>query len=201
MRSVSPLACGKPSKWPSTEAWPQGHPGPCGSGDALEVLCPKVLKVKQIAYELAGTFSNHDAVWLCNALQPCGQVWRLAYDGLLLRSPGPDQIADDHKTRCDADTRLQGRVGLQIAYCTDQFQPCTHGPLGVVLVSLRIAEVDEDPVAHVLSVQRTAAKALDGLKATHFLIGRNDFLRMVFRVDASRRVSSSRARSENITVT
>jgi hypothetical protein len=32
----------------------------------------------------------------------------LAYDGLLLRSTGADQITDDYKARCDADTGLKG---------------------------------------------------------------------------------------------
>ena len=61
---------------------------------------------------------NHDAVRLRNALQARRKVRRLANDGLLLRSARPDQVADDHKTRCDADAGLQGRVGLQIAYCS-----------------------------------------------------------------------------------
>ena len=91
----------------------QRRPGSHRPCDALEVLCPKVLKLEQIAQELSGALSNHDAVRLRNALQARGKVWRLANDGLLLRSARSDQIADDHQSRCDADTRLQGRVGLQ----------------------------------------------------------------------------------------
>ena len=55
-----------------------------------------------------------DAVRLCNALQACRKVWRLADDGLLLRSARADQVADDHQARRNADTGLQGRVGLQV---------------------------------------------------------------------------------------
>ena len=40
------------------------------------------------------------------ALQACGKVRRLAYDGLLLRIAGADQVADDHQPRCDADAGL-----------------------------------------------------------------------------------------------
>ena len=73
-------------------------------------------------------------------------------------------------------------MGLQAAYCSDQLQPCAHGSLCVVLVRLRIAEVDEDPVAHVLRYEAT--EALHGLRDA-LLIGRND-LAEVFRVHASR---------------
>ena len=66
--------------------------------------------------------------------------------------------------------------------CRDQLQPCAHGPLGVVLVGLRIAEVDQHPVAHVLRDE--AAEALHGL-GDALLIGRND-LAEVFRVHAGR---------------
>ena len=163
-------------------SWSQRRPGSHRPRDALEVLCSKVLKLEQIAHELPGALRNDHAVRLCNALQARRKVRRLANDGLLLRSARSDQVADDHQTRCDADTRLQGRVGLQSTYSSDQLQPCAHGPLCVVLVGLRIAEVDQDPVAHVLRDE--AAEALHGL-CDALLIGRND-LAEVFRVHARR---------------
>ena len=115
----------------------QRRPGSHRPCDALEVLCSKVLKLEQIAHELSRAFGNDDAVRLCNALQARRKVRRLANDGLLLRSARADQIADDHQPRRDADTRLQGRVGLQSTYRSDQLQPCAHGSLCVVLVGLR----------------------------------------------------------------
>jgi len=42
------------------------------------------------------------------------------------------------------------RVSLQITYCCDQLQPCAYCPLGVVLVRMGAAEVDQHPVAHEL---------------------------------------------------
>ena len=148
----------------------------------LRSLCSEVLKLEQVAHELPGAFRNHDAVRLRNALQARRKVRRLAYDGLLLRSARADQVADDHQTRCDADARLEGRVGLQATYSSDQLQPCAHGPLCVVLVGLRIAEVDQHAVAHVL--RNEAAEALHGL-GDALLIGRND-LAEVFGVHARR---------------
>jgi hypothetical protein len=42
---------------------------------------------------------------------------------------------------------------LQSTYRSDQLQPRAHCSLGVVLVGVRVAEVDEDPVAHVIGPQ------------------------------------------------
>ena len=64
----------------------------------------------------------------------------------------------------------------------DQLQPRSHGSLCVVLMGLRIAEVDQDPIAHVLRYE--AAEALHGLRDA-LLIGGNDFAE-VFRVHARR---------------
>jgi hypothetical protein len=55
--------------------------------DALEVLCSEGLKLEQIAKELAGAFSNHDAVRLRDALQAGGKVRCLANDAALLSLP------------------------------------------------------------------------------------------------------------------
>jgi hypothetical protein len=55
---------------------------------------------------------NDYRVWLRNALQAGCKVRCLADDGLLLRGARAYQIADDHETGCDADTRLQRRMSL-----------------------------------------------------------------------------------------
>src|ERR1700746_115899 len=93
----------------------QRRPCPHPPRDAFEVLCPKVLKHEQVANESPRALRNDHAVGLCNALQARRKVWCLAYDGLLLRSAGADQVADYHKAGCDADTGLKARVGLQLA--------------------------------------------------------------------------------------
>ena len=142
----------------------------------------EVLKLEQIAEELSRALGDDHAVRLGNALQARRKVRRLADDCLLLRSARPDQVADDHQPGRNADTGLQGRVGLQATYCRDQLQPRPHRSLGVVLVRLRIAEVDQDAVAHVLRYE--AAEATHGL-GDALLIGRND-LAEVFRVHARR---------------
>jgi hypothetical protein len=75
---------------------------------------------------------------------------------------------------------LQRRVRIQIAYCRDQLQPRAHSPLGIVFVCLRIAEIDQDAVAHVFGDK--PAKAAHGVRGA-LLIGRND-LAKVFGVHA-----------------
>ena len=83
------------------------RPGPHRPDDTLEVLCPEVLKLEQVAHELSRTFGNDHAVRFCNALQACRKVRRLANDCLLLRSARSDQVADNNEAGCDADTGLQ----------------------------------------------------------------------------------------------
>ena len=73
-------------------------------------------------------------------------------------------------------------MGLQRTHRRDQLQPRAHGPLCVVLVGLRITEVDQDPIAHVL--RHETAEAPHGLRDA-LLVGRND-LAEVFRVHARR---------------
>ena len=73
-------------------------------------------------------------------------------------------------------------MALQTAYGRDQLQPRPHGALCVVLVRLRITEIDQYAVAHVLRYE--AAEAQHGL-CDAFLIGRND-LAEIFRVHAGR---------------
>ena len=104
--------------------------------------------------------------------------------------PGPNQVANDDQTRCDTDTRLQGRVGLQGTYSRDQFQPSAHGSLCVVLVGLGIPKVDQDPVAHVLRDE--AAEALHGLRDA-LLIGRNYFTKISGSMRAESAVEPTRS--------
>ena len=66
---------------------------------------------RQVTDEPASALCNEDAVRLRNTLQARRKVRGLAYDGLLLRSAGPNQVADDYKACCDAYARWS-RSGL-----------------------------------------------------------------------------------------
>jgi hypothetical protein len=63
-------------------------------------------KIEQAADLPARRIGDDQRVRRGQSLQPGGEVWGLAYDGLLLRSAGADQLPDDHEARCDAYARL-----------------------------------------------------------------------------------------------
>ena len=113
-------------------SWSQCGPGSNSTCNALEFLRAKVFKLEEAAHELPSALCNDHHVRLRDALQARRKIWRLANDGLLLRSARPDQVAHNHQTRCDTHTRLHDRVGLQSTHCSHQLQRRSHGPLCVV---------------------------------------------------------------------
>ena len=69
---------------------------------------------------------------------------------LLLSGTRSDQVANHDQAGGDTDPGLQRSTGLQLAHRRDQFQSDPYRSLGVILMRLRIPEVDKDTVAHVL---------------------------------------------------
>src|SRR5262249_26966913 len=109
--------------------------------DASQVVCTKVLKLEQVAHELPGTVGNDHTVRCCNTLQARSKVRRLAYDGLLLRSTGTDQVADNDQTRRDADAGSKWRGRPEPPDGCDQLKPRSHRPFSVILMCLGITEI------------------------------------------------------------
>jgi hypothetical protein len=69
---------------------------------------------------------------------------------LLLRRPFADEVADDHQPGGDPDARFQlGGFDIEATDSVDDTQPRPDCPLGIVLMRSRIAEINEDAVAHV----------------------------------------------------
>jgi hypothetical protein len=101
---------------------PQRCPGTHWPYDTFEIPCSQVLKLEQVAHELARALCNDHAVRLRDALQARGKIRRFADNGLLLRGALPDEVANDHHPRGDAYARLEGRVGLQITCSRYQLQ-------------------------------------------------------------------------------
>jgi hypothetical protein len=68
-----------------------------------------------------------------------------------LRRAGAQEIADDNEARRNADSagKLTATPGFQRRNRGHQFEPGHDGALGFALMRLRIAEIDEHPVAHV----------------------------------------------------
>jgi hypothetical protein len=75
-------------------------------GKSLEVRPAKLLISEQIPQQTMRALGDDHASGRGKLLQPRRKVRRLANDGLLLRSPRADQVANDHKARCDADASL-----------------------------------------------------------------------------------------------
>jgi hypothetical protein len=103
---------------------------------------------EQLAEQPAGRGRNHDRPRRCQRLQPRCEVGGLADHRLLLRR----QIAGHHQPGRNANARFD----LFPARCPqptdhpEDVQPGAHRPLGVILMRLRIAEIDHHPIAHEL---------------------------------------------------
>ena len=74
------------------------------------------------------------------------------------------------------------RRPVELWHGLDQGKSGPHGALGVVLMRLRIAEIDEHAIAHVLRDE--AAEAAHGVRDALLISGNN--LAKVFRVHACR---------------
>src|SRR5262249_61579372 len=81
----------------------------------------------------------------------CREVRLFAGVRLFLSGAFADQIAHHHRAGRDADAHFQRgvEIGPQISYSVDQREPGAHALLGVILVRLGIAEIDENAIAHV----------------------------------------------------
>ena len=125
---------------------------------------------------------DDDHVRLGQHLQARCQIRRLTDGAALLRFSRANRVADHDQPSRNPDTGLQQCARLKHGDGGDQLQSRPDRPLRVVLLSLRVAEVYQDTVAHV--VRHEATEALHGL-CDALLVGR-DNLAEVFRVYASR---------------
>ena len=129
----------------------QHLPGRHRRGDALDLDGAEIAVLEEIADQPARARGDDDRVRLGQGLQPGGEVRRFADDRLLLRRAFADQIADDDQPGGDPDARLElDGFDIEATDSVDHAQPRPDRPLGVVLMRLRVAEIDQDAVAHVL---------------------------------------------------
>ena len=130
-------------------------------GKAGKLLRPEVFQIKQLADLPAGRFGDHQRVRRGQGLQPSGKVRRLADDPALLRCALADQIADHGQPGGDAEPHTQVFARRQPADRFDHRESGVHRPLGIVLMRLRISEIDQHAVAHIFGDK--AVKAADRL--------------------------------------
>jgi len=119
-------------------------------GEALHHLAAELAQPEQVADQTAGGAGEDDLAGLRKRLQARRKVGGLANDRLLLRRALADQIADDDKPggNADADGEPLRSTDLQARHRRCYFQRCPHRPLGVVLMSPRIAKIGQHTVAH-----------------------------------------------------
>ncbi len=137
---------------------------------------------------------DDDRVRRRRRLQARREIGRFADDIALLHFAGAEQLADDDQAGGDADAhlmgphlflpRVRGRVGRGKALCHGfrQRQRAAHGIFGVVFMRLRIAEIDEDAVAHIF---RDIAAELGHGFGRAFVIGGDD-LAQILRIELRR---------------
>ena len=160
----------------------QHRPHGDGRPKTFQDLRPQRLQLERAAQQSPRRLCDHKASRFGQRLQSRGQIGRLADDGLFLRRALSDKVADHNDPRGDADADLEIFVRPRFELRDDgrDVEASPYRPLGVVLMGLGIAEIDEDAVAHVL--RHEPAEALHGLGDT-LLISGND-LAEVFRVHA-----------------
>ncbi len=125
-------------------------PGALRLGEAGERPAPKIRDLEEGADLPPRALGDDKRIRRGECLKPCGEVRCLADDTAFLRRARADQIADHREAAGDAETHPQRPRRRQMADRVDDRKPGAHRPLGVVLVRLRIAEVDKQPIAHVL---------------------------------------------------
>jgi hypothetical protein len=119
-------------------------PGRYRSREAARFNRAEITVFEQSASEPPRSFVDQNRVWRCQGLQTRGEVRRLA-DYVVLGSLSAD---DDH-ARGDADARLKLFGQLEVRYSVDHGQGASRRSLGIVFAGARIAEIDQDPVAHI----------------------------------------------------
>ena len=84
-------------------------------GEALDRVPAQILQAEPVADQPPGRGRHDDAARIGEALQPRGEIGRVADDGLLLRGALPDDIARDDEAGRDPDPHgeLLARAGLQ----------------------------------------------------------------------------------------
>jgi hypothetical protein len=143
-------------------------------------LEPEILDLEQGADLSPGAVGNDQAARPGRRLQTGGEVWSFADHAALLRSTLADQIADHDEAGGDANPHVQGLLCDEPADRVDDREPGAHRALGIVLMRLGIAEIDQDSVAHILGDK--TAKTADGV-GNAAMIGADD-LTQILRIEA-----------------
>ena len=148
--------------------------------EALDFDRPEIAALEEISDQPARAGVNEDAVGLSQGLQAGGQVGRFADDVALPAVAASQQIADHHEPGRYPDAGLQPfPPDRQFWHRVDYGQAGPQRHLRLVLVSLRIAEIDQHAVAHEAG-DKPVERPHRGGDAV--VVGR-DHLAQIFRVE------------------
>ena len=153
-------------------AFTNDAPGALRLGETRELLRSEILDLEERTDLPPRTVTNHECARLGQRLQPGGEVRGLADHSAFLRRTRADQISDHNEAAGDAKPHAQRFRCCQRVDCVDDGEPRSHRPFGVVLMRLRIAEIDQHPVTHVLGDK--AGVLADGVGDTA-VIGADQF--------------------------
>jgi hypothetical protein len=111
-------------------------------GDSSDRYSTEIAIFEEIPDQTARPVADHDGTGLGQGLQPSGEVGGFSDDRSLLCRSFTDQIADDHQSGGDADPRLElNGFDIKAADSVGDPKSCPDRPLGVVLMSSRVAEI------------------------------------------------------------
>jgi hypothetical protein len=125
---------------------------------ALHLDGAQIVTLEEIPEQPPRLRPDHDRAGFGKRLQAGGKVRRLAHDPALLSIAGDDQVADDDLAGANADANPQRLGYLEPPDGINESLAGPHRLLGVGLVRLRVAEVHQHPIAHVLG-DKTAEAA------------------------------------------
>src|SRR5215472_2128374 len=125
-------------------------PNPHWRSDSLDRYSTEIAIFEEVADQTARPVANNDRTGRGQGLQTGGEVGGLSDDRSLLCRSFTNQIADDHQSGGDPDARLElNGFDIKAIDSLDHAQSCKDRPLCLILMSSRVAEIDEHAVAHV----------------------------------------------------
>ena len=136
--------------------------------DAFQALRAELFADIQSLDEPEGVFAYHDCAGARERLQPRRDVGCLADDAHFFSAIALADVADHDHAGIDADAHRQrqracGDPLIELFHGFHDVERRAHRALGIVLVGLRVAEIDEQRVAHVSA--QVAARALHRIDA------------------------------------
>src|SRR4051794_3524752 len=120
-----------------------------GRADALELVGPKIAKIKDIAKETARRISDDHCIRLYQGLHASRDIRSAPNDGMLPKLTLATQVADYHHAGGDADTHGErfSCAGFEPCDGSNDIQCSSHRSFGIVLVRNGIAEIRKDAVS------------------------------------------------------